>query len=185
VDQIETLLAGLRAGDKAAQRTLFERYYDAVLRRTIRVVGSEADAHDLVTTLFVDFIDRLHQGFRGQRPGALHAYLETAAISRGVRFMKRRRIVTLALDAETAEGEQDATMPDSLLQALLDRCLAKLSPRLRRLVALKFGQDKDNLEIAELLGVSRAAVSQGLVRDPDGALPRLKRCVESGMAGRS
>ncbi len=174
----DELIVALRRGEAWARRQLYERFWDLPYRKARRIVGNDGDGHDVVAGVMVDFMDRLVHSFRGQSDKAIRAYLVTATISRATRYQARKRQV-LAQGDVSAVADTARQPSDPLLRTRLERCLSQLPPRARQVLRLKFGRDLDNTEIANLLGVTRAAISKVLVHEQKGALSRLRRCLGS------
>ncbi len=60
-------------------------------------------------------------------------------------------------------------------EAFLDICLAKLAPKARRMVRLRYYDSLDLREIARVLGTSEVAIRVGLLRIRE----QLRKCIES------
>ena len=179
------LLEGLRAGDDETRRGFFRAFYKAPYRRARSILRNDGDAHDVTCAVLVDFLDRRAAEFRGTTCAAVQLYLIVAAIDRARRLQSRRKVVRLdARAVQNATEGAEAGGRDPWLLARLERCLARLSPKLRQLLTLKYAEDLDNTEIASLTGVSRAAISQRLTHPRRGALGRLRRCMAASASTR-
>jgi RNA polymerase sigma factor (sigma-70 family) len=87
----------------------------------------------------------------------------------------RRQAASISIDelseTPTAQLDPEALYRLKELQALLVRLMGELEDRERTLLALKFGAQRTNAEIARILGASEAAISMRLFR----ALRRLRK----------
>lgn len=63
-------------------------------------------------------------------------------------------------------------------EAFLDGCLAKLDPKARRMVRLRYYDSLDSGEIARVLGTSEVAIRVGLLRIRE----QLRKCIESQLS---
>ena len=173
----ERFLSDLRDGDNDARRRLFRECYSTPYVRARRLLRDPCDAEDIAMGVLVDFMERLVHRFRGTSIGALHTYLGVAALDRGIRYRDRQRALLSGPDPEDHASSEPGER-DVFLLRRLEECLRKLPPIARRILRLKYSSDKDNPEIATLLGISRAAVSQRLTHRGRGALPRLRKCLD-------
>jgi len=153
---------------------LFADYWARPYGRARSITGDDGDAHDVVASAFADFIERHAERFRGVRPAALQHYLMLAVTHRARRQVARRSRLRELVAEPASTGEA----ADTLALAQLERCLDDLPPRTREVVALRYGRDLDNHEIADRLGISRPAVNNHLTHPARGALGRLRRCLE-------
>ncbi len=152
----EELMAAYVAGEAAAFDEIFRRYAPVLFRTLRRGAGGE-DAGDLVQQTFL----QLHRS-RGDftRGAALRPWLFTIAINvkrQHLRTLSRRRearvgdgIEQLAGAVEASEGEG----PRVAIAALL----AELPPGQREVIELHFVEDLSFARVAEVVGVSLAAV---------------------------
>ncbi len=179
-DPTMTFVASLRRGERAATRRLFELCLEPALGRATRLLGSPGDAHDVVIGVLVEFLDRYVQAFRGASEREVLTYVLVATVERCGRFRRAHaRLAARAADEAAVRQGAGATsaLDDPWLRARLEACLQTLPEATRQVIRLKYGLGKDNPEIAALLGVSRAAVSQRLTDPKRGALGRLRKCL--------
>jgi RNA polymerase sigma-70 factor (ECF subfamily) len=88
------------AGDRSAQRALYDAHVDRVFRLAFRMVGEEAFARDLTQDTFVRAFERL-DGFRGDAAFStwLHS-VATSVVLNGLR--KRKKIRSRERDMKAA-----------------------------------------------------------------------------------
>jgi RNA polymerase sigma-70 factor (ECF subfamily) len=160
-------VASARAGDR--------RSFDELVRRTsadtytlaVRLVGDEADAHDVVQEAYLRAYRGL-AGFRGDARFTTWMYRITANCA-ATHLGRRRRhrhepladegYIDLRADADPA-AHADATSLRDQLAAALD----ELAPRLRAVVVLRDVYDLTHEEIAAELGISATAAKVRLHR---------------------
>lgn len=118
-------------------------------------------------------------------PASLRPWVYTIASHRALDALKKRarhdrRIIDHELlpdiadpgDVLAARAEHAADVRD------LEACLARLPPRTRIAVLLRFGNEATLDEVATILGERSDAVRMRIKR----AMPRLKACMEAGGA---
>ena len=152
--------------DQAAYRswqsvvaTLVAERGDALTRYAWLISGSADDAADLVQDALVKTFGRLRNGFTIT---SAEAYVRRAILNtwldRGRRTTRWRRIAHLTAVPNSEESTAPAT--DSRLD--LSAELAKLSPRERACIVLRYYEDLKVDDIAEWLGISSGAVKRYL-----------------------
>jgi len=185
------LLARARAGDRVAFEGLVERHLSQVWGVVWRIVRHTQDAEDVVQDTFLTAWRSLGD-FREE--AALSTWLHRIAVTRALHHVERasermRRASRSIDDEETGpaalialEGGRSRAAAESPLRQLeskellarLQRCLDKLPPAWRAVLALR---DVDALaydEIARVLEVALGTVRSRLAR----ARMALKECVE-------
>lgn len=115
---------------------------------------------------------RTYKASRGSERAWLFGIARNAALDE---LRRRKRAASLAAEP----GDADATPPEDAAEAALRRAavrvaLARIGPRERELIALKFHAGLDNAEIAAVLGVSVSNAGTQLHR----AMTKLREAVE-------
>ena len=96
----QRLVERIRAGDRAAQRELYDAHVDRVYRLAYRMAGEDALARDLTQDTFVRVFEKL-DGFRGD--AAFTTWLHSVATSVVLNGLRRRkRIRSRERDIEAA-----------------------------------------------------------------------------------
>jgi RNA polymerase sigma-70 factor (ECF subfamily) len=159
-------------------------------RCAFRLLGNSADAEDAVQEALLAAHKHINQ-FRGQ--SQMSTWLTT--IVRNCALMqlrKRRRQIQLPLDEQIGEEEGHFiserladTRPspedecrDSELAALLRKCTALLSPRLRRTFQLRVLDGLSIFETARILGVPNGTVKAQLARARTNLARYMQRSLE-------
>ena len=139
--------------------TLVAERGDALTRYAWLISGSADDAADLVQDALVKTFGRLRNGFTVV---SAEAYVRRAILNTwldgGRRTSRWRRIAHLAAAPDTLESAAPAT--DSRLDLTAE--LAKLTPRERACIVLRYYEDLKVDDIAEWLGISSGAVKRYL-----------------------
>jgi RNA polymerase sigma-70 factor (ECF subfamily) len=163
-------------------------------RCAFRLLGNAADAEDAVQEALLAAYKHINQ-FKGQ--SQMSTWLTT--IVRNCALMqlrKRPRQIQMPLDEQIGEEEERYfiserladTRPspedecrDSELAALVRKCAALLSPRLRRTFQLRVLDGLSIFETAQILGVPNGTVKAQLAR----ARTNLARCMQRSLEPRS
>lgn len=156
------VVAALRAGEPAGGAALYDRHHRYVRRVLLRVLGPDADLHDLMQDVFVaaiDSIDRLLE------PKALRGWLAAISVN-CVRVELRRRTKSRLRflpqhDLPDVPAPTNAPEVDEAVRATY-RVLERLAPDERIPFALRFIDGMELTEIAAACQVSLATVKRRL-----------------------
>jgi RNA polymerase sigma-70 factor (ECF subfamily) len=155
-------IEGCRIGDPAAQRRVFERYKDRVFSIALNFLkGDHAGAQDITQEVFVK-VFRAATSFRQDARLSTWLYRITANACMD-KLRRRRRIVlfgNVPSQLEEAVNPDEPTEMDPELKA----AVARLSPKLRIAVLLRYFDDLSYDEIAEALGVTPGTIASRLNR---------------------
>jgi RNA polymerase sigma-70 factor (ECF subfamily) len=154
------LIARTRAGEPAALAELYRCYATQILTLATRLLGSTADAEDLLHDLFVGLPEALR---RYEDEGKFSAWLRTVAVRMALMRLRssRRRRET---DLDAAQHVAGSASAPSLDAAAVERALAQLSPGLRAVFVRREIEGRSHQEIAELLNISTSASEARLSR---------------------
>jgi RNA polymerase sigma-70 factor (ECF subfamily) len=166
----KALVARIRAGDADAFRTLFDAHYHELVAHAYAYVGRNAIAEEVVQDAFLSVWNRRNRLAEDLRP---LAYLYTAVRNTSLKLVRRDILDTKARDrgltheatAPTSETPSalDNDENERLLIAL-DSAIAKLPPRLRDVVELRWRRQLRVADVAAVLGLSPKSVETYVTR---------------------
>lgn len=148
----------------------FREHHRAVFRAAFRVIGSVADAEDVLQTVFLNVLRRSRRsedptGRLGDQP---ERFLVRAAINAAIDVLRSRKP---AVDGDADAVVEPAAAADhedevwrSELRARLRSALAQLAPRSAEMVALRYFEGYGNVEIAAALNTTASTVAVTLHR---------------------
>lgn len=154
--EVDELLAAQR-GSASAFEALVRRFQGPLYNFSLRLLGREDDAADVVQETFVQFYTHIAD-LRAGEPIA--PWLFRVARNRAIDVIRRRRTVPIALPADDEEPHAELSdhdpLPDVLaeradLQRLLTAAIAGLPPVYAEVVALRYAADRSFAEIAAIL----------------------------------
>lgn len=143
----------------SALEQLFWAHHDRVLRAAYRITSNMADAEDVAQTVFIRLAATPNEKIDNPE-----SYLYRAAIN-GALDLVRRRKGELALDVVTEvmssspESSPEKQLSSRELRQWLRLALANLAPTAAEMFLLRYVEGRDNREIAQMLGTSRAVVA--------------------------
>jgi RNA polymerase sigma-70 factor (ECF subfamily) len=164
LSDLEHAAEQILSGDVGAFRQLVEATTDRMFRLSARIMGSLADAEDVVQEAYVKAYQALRSGGFDRRSRVdtwLYRVVTNTAID-ALRTRKRRR----AQSDEAIEPEFDGVASVEARVALveIEQLLGALPADQRAAVALKALEGLTSAEVAEILECSEGAVEQRLVR---------------------
>src|SRR5271165_7159520 len=154
----------------SALEDVFREHHAMVFRAAFRVTGNTEDAEDVLQTVFLR-LARLED--ESSDIDHLPGYLRRAAVNAAFDLLRsRQRTRQIPLEDVEPILPDNAVSPEREMQASemrdwLRRTVARLSPMAAQAFALRFFEEKDNPEIAQILGTSLGAVSVTLSRARD------------------
>jgi RNA polymerase sigma factor (sigma-70 family) len=172
------LLARLKARDPRAQRELRARHLAPLAAVCERILGAGAQAReiaeDVITDVAMVHVDKI----RLER--SLPTYLRMVAVRRCARLKAAQgRHDELGHHADHRDGPEAALVEADEAhrwRRRIGRCLARLQPRVRLVLRMRFHEDATQEAIGTSLGVSKQYVHKLLSK----SLVSLRKCLEAG-----
>ena len=152
------LIERCKIGDQSAFAALYEALAPGLYRLAYSILLHRQDSEDVVQEAMV-YVFRNLRNFSPER-GSLRTWLYTITVSRCRNARRRKWLPTTALanllnvGLEPAAPEThtpEAAVARMNVREALEAALAKLSPRLREAIALRYGQGLTFREMAEIL----------------------------------
>ena len=176
-DDTAVLLHRCGNGDRAAFRALYDRWSRRLHGIAFRITRQSSLAADATHDAFVQIWREAHR-FDPER-GTAEAFLISLVRYRALDIVRRRGREVLGF--EPPEESEDES-PDALSRmvassegAALHRCMQRLEPDRRRMVALAFVNGLSHSELAETLRVPLGTVKSTIRR----SLLSLRECLAS------
>jgi RNA polymerase sigma-70 factor (ECF subfamily) len=174
----QALVQRLQAGESEAFDALFRQYGAKVYRQAIHLVGTAAEAEEVVQEVFLAVYEKAHT-FRGASAFATWLYRLTAnaALSR-LRRRKRRKEVTmddylpqfredghhLVRPVVDWSSDLEKCLANTQMQQLLRQAIELLQPLDKAVLVLSDVEELPNREVGEALGLTVPAVKARLHR---------------------
>lgn len=170
------LVAAAAAGQQAAWNELVERYSDLMYRNS-RAVGAEHSlAEDMVQLGWIKLLNRIDTL---AEPGRVKGWLAIVVRNATRSELRRARRRDIGLDAIFGEATDDDPVADAerlLVMRALRSGFDELSDFCQDLLAMKFFDDLQHVEIADVIDTPLGTISKR-VRD---CLGSLRGFVEAG-----
>jgi RNA polymerase sigma-70 factor (ECF subfamily) len=163
-DEDEELLTRLAADDEAAFRLLVERHIDRAFGIALRIVGSRADAEDVVQDTMLKVWT--HRGKWQHGRAKFSTWLYRVVTNRCIDLHRRPRTDNVDAVPEQADAQPDvvATMQRNEVTHMLEDAMQRLPEQQRIAVILSYHENMSNGEIAEVMDTTVSAVESLLKR---------------------
>ncbi len=174
----QLVLRALNEKDQRAYTELMGRYKDSVYFMLLKMVNNSDDAEDLTIETFSKAFKRLDQ-YTPQF--AFSTWLFKIASNHSIDFIRKKRIKAVSIDQgySNEDGEsyvipvkedsldpEESMQKDERVQRMRD-VVEKLKPRYKRLVELRYFEEKSYEEISEILELPLGTVKAQLFRARD------------------
>ena len=175
------LIESCQRGDREAFRALFELHKDKVYSIALRYTGNESAAMDIAQDTFVKLFSSIRD-FRGEAArfeSWLYRLVVNSCLDQKRRARRLLPFVNQLLEVLRCSGETALTK--LLRQELSEQvrsAVARLSPKQRIVIVLRYTESLSYEEIAEALGCSRGTVASRLNRAHAVLERRLARLVK-------
>jgi RNA polymerase sigma-70 factor (ECF subfamily) len=172
------VLRALNEKDQRAYTELMGRYKDSVYFMLLKMVNNSDDAEDLTIETFSKAFKRLDQ-YTPQF--AFSTWLFKIASNHSIDFIRKKRIKAVSIDQgfsnedgdsyvipvkEDGLDPEESMQKDERVQRMRD-VVEKLKPRYKRLVELRYFEEKSYEEISEILELPLGTVKAQLFRARD------------------
>ena len=147
----QLLVSKIKEGDRAAMRTLYDRYSGYVMAVALRYVPDRDDVQDVVQDSFVKIFSSIGR-FEYRGDGALKAWMARIVANQALDFLYKRR----ALDtSRNIPDVPDEPKPDigGVSDEVLMELIGKLPPGYRVVLNLFVFEQMSHKEIAKRLGI--------------------------------
>src|SRR5712691_4484478 len=174
----QELVQRLQAGDTEAFDALFRQHCAKVLRQAMHLLGTAAEAEEVVQEVFLAVYEKVHT-FRGDAAFATWLYRLTANAA-FTRLRRRQRSKEVAIEDYLPQFQTDGhhlvrpvvdwsanleqRLADAQLQRLLREAIELLQPLDKAVLVFSDFEDLSNKEIGEALGLTVPAVKARLHR---------------------
>jgi len=161
------------AGDQRAYAELMERYRDAIYYMLLKMVNNTADAEDLTIEAFGKAFKNIKQYTANF---AFSTWLFKIASNNAIDFMRKKKLNNVSIDETLRDTDaipvnirsEQPTPEESLISEqkimMLRSIVAKLKPRYRKLVELRYFYEYSYEEISEEMGLPIGTVKAQLFR---------------------
>ena len=172
-EQLREAAAGLAGGDASSFERIVRRYQSMVFSLAYHFSHDRALAEDMAQEVFL-------QLYRNaaciQSPAHLEFWLRRVTSHRCIDHARKQRLNLTSLENEKEPAARPAES-DPLLSRRLRQLVATLPPRRRMVVLLRFQEELELHEIAEIMEMPLNTVKSYLQRSLEFLRAKLDRCL--------
>jgi RNA polymerase sigma-70 factor (ECF subfamily) len=163
-DEDQPLLDRVANSDEVAFRCLVERHIDRAFAIALRILGSRADAEDVVQDSFLKVWT--HRGQWQQGRAKFSTWLYRVITNRCIDLRRKPRTDDVDAIPEPADMHPDAVsvMQQGEVLSLLEQAMNLLPEQQRVAIILSYHEDMTNAEVAEVMETTVSAVESLLKR---------------------
>jgi len=163
-DEDEPLLRRLAEHDEAAFRLLVERHIDRAFGIALRIVGSRADAEDVVQDTLLKVWT--HRGRWQHGRAKFSTWLYRVITNRCIDIRRQPKADNVDAIPEPADVRPDAAtdLQRNEVTGMLEKAMQQLPEQQRIAVIFSYHEDMSNSEIAEVMNTTVSAVESLLKR---------------------
>ncbi len=173
MQRADDVLARAKSGDQAAFADLVREHQAMVFSLAHYFLRNRATAEDLAQEVFL----HLYQNLASiESPAHLKFWLRKVTGHRCIDHSRKHKMRTVSVD-EAPEPVAPQEFGDSLMTSTLRRIVATLPEKPRLVVTLRYQEDLDPTEIAEILGMPLNTVKSHLRRSLVILREKVTRCL--------
>ena len=157
------LLAGLQQNDEKALASLMKNHYNALFQYAMRFANDEELVKDTIQEVFISVWQRRHTA---ETILSIKYYLLRAVKNKVLKALHKQRKEQLSPLAEGYNFEMEFSIEQQIVNTQvieekyrrLLNIVSRLSARQKEIIHLKFYQQLDNIQVAEMMSISQQSV---------------------------
>lgn len=162
----QELTTGFRSGDDAAFKEIYERYYELLYLFAYKKLRDENEAMDVVQDVFAWVLDN-RQDFAVQT--SLSSYLYKSVLNKIFNIFRHQDTIRKYIAQgdhflDVDSNETDYLIREKDIAEMIDREIASMPEKMRKIYELKHKQNLSPKEIAQQLGLSQNTVATQIRR---------------------
>jgi RNA polymerase sigma factor (sigma-70 family) len=143
-----------RAGDRKAQFRLYELYYKGMYNVSLRLVGNENDAEDIMQEAFLSAFGKIGT-YRGD--SSFGAWLKKIVINRSLDHLKKRKVSFVPVNERTMDQADETWEMSVVKPEAIRKAIGQLPDGYRTVLSLYIFEGYDHEKISRELGISNSA----------------------------
>ncbi|MFM2017273.1 MAG: polymerase sigma factor SigW [Bacteroidota bacterium] len=138
-------------GDKIAFREFYDLYSRAMLNASLRIVGNQEEAEDILQESFIITFQKLNEIRSDVEFGG---YLKRVVVNRSIDLIRKNKPDFSSLDDVQIAGESENDQDLKYDSAVLTDCIAELPSGFRVVLTLFLFENYSHRDIAQFLNIS-------------------------------
>ncbi len=151
-----------KAGEREAQFQLYKMYYKSMYNTSLRIVGNDTEAEDIMQEAFLSAFKKI-ETYSGQV--SFGAWLKKIVVNRSLDYLKKRKAHFEELDERIADEMESPVIESRELDiGKLKQAIMELPEGYRVVLSLYLLEGYDHDEISEILQISSSSSRSQLLR---------------------
>lgn len=150
----QDLIDRCRTGDTKAQFELYKLYYKPMYNVSLRMVGNEVEAEDVMQEAFLKAFTKIDT-YEGKV--SFGAWLKKIVINRSLDQLKKRKVKFEELNEKIPDEDTPVLDLSEIQMEQLKKTVRQLPDGYRVVLSLYLLEGYDHEEIAQILGISNVA----------------------------
>lgn len=144
-----------KSGDRKAQYELYQQYNKAMYNISVRMMGNEGDAQDVLQDAFIDAFKNLDY-YRGE--STFGAWLKRIVINKCINAIKKKKLDLVPMEDKMFALADDSPQPTNhdYDMAVVNEGIKRLPDGYRTVFSLYAVEGYDHGEIAHIIGVTES-----------------------------
>jgi len=155
------LIKACKRKKQAAQKQLYERYYDMMFRTCFRYLGNSHNAEDIVVEGFLKIFEKI-KTFEYRNPNSLKNWMQTIMVNQSLMYLRRNKKILFSDNEHIFE--QNYTIDETLEIKDIHRAIAQMPTGYRTVFNMYVVEGFAHKEIAESLNISEQTSKSQLSR---------------------
>ncbi len=150
-----------KIGEREAQFQLYKLYYKSMYNTSLRIVGNQVEAEDIMQEAFLSAFRKI-ETYEGKV--SFGAWLKKIVVNRSLDYLKKRKVQLEEINERTVDEESPATEVAEVDLGRIKKAINQLSNGYRVVLSLYLFEGYDHDEISEILGISNSSSRSQLLR---------------------
>ena len=151
-----------KAGEREAQFQLYKLYYKSMYNTSLRIVGNEVEAEDIMQESFLKAFRKIDT-YAGKV--SFGAWLKKIVVNRSLDYLKKRKVILEEIDEKLMEEAERPMMEIYEVDfQKIKKAIFQLPEGYRIVLSLYLLEGYDHDEISEILNISNSSSRSQLLR---------------------
>lgn len=159
------LISQCQQGIPAAQRQLYNQYYNYVYTIALRYLQNHHDCEDVVSEVFIRVFKNIGKVNKTSNQG-LKRWIQVISINESLRFLKKRLPIEYTADDTMLDMKVEATTVsmEEIDDSAIKKIINEMPPGYRMIFLMNVVEGLSHSEIAEHLDISRNTSKSQMLR---------------------
>ncbi|MGQ8337902.1 RNA polymerase sigma factor [Sunxiuqinia sp. A32] len=150
-----------KSGEREAQFQLYKLYYKSMYNTSLRIVGNEVEAEDIMQESFLNAFKKINT-YEGKV--SFGAWLKKIVVNRSLDYLKKRKVYFEEINEKIVDEDNPLMETREIDVEKIKKAISQLPEGYRVVLSLYLLEGYDHDEISEILGISNSSSRSQLLR---------------------